>query len=108
MSKEENKNSEVLTKKERKVLRIKKIILDAAKELFCEKSFDPRSLIFFNNIAKKVTLKVKDKWIDKSDLYIDATVETKTGKGHATIKHTHTNLVLLEANNEILYEIKNL
>ena len=39
-----------------------------------------------------------------ADIFIDAIVETDKGKGRAVIKDKHTNIVLVEKNNEVIFE----
>lgn len=49
--------------------------------------------------------KVDIKWDLKDvELYNEAYVETDKGIGHAIVRRTHTNVVLIEANNKKIYE----
>jgi L-cysteine desulfidase len=61
-----------------------------------------------NNVSLEIN------WnIDVVGLYIDVWVETDLGTGHAIVAKTHTNVILIETNNKIIYkdkddEIKNI
>ncbi|MEL7648702.1 MAG: L-serine ammonia-lyase, iron-sulfur-dependent, subunit alpha [Sedimentibacter sp.] len=44
--------------------------------------------------------------IEGVGLYIDVWVDTDLGTGHAIVAKTHTNVILIEANNEIKYKVK--
>ena len=50
-------------------------------------------------------VKLEIKWdIEGVGLYIEVFVETDKGIGHAIVAKTHTNVVLIEANDEIIYK----
>ena len=50
-------------------------------------------------------LKVEIDWNTKEiGLFIEAFVETSNGLGHAVVSQTHTNVVLIEVNNKIIYK----
>ena len=56
-------------------------------------------------ILAKENVALEINWdIEGVGLYIDVWVETNLGTGHAIVAKTHTNVILIEANNEILYK----
>ena len=55
----------------------------------------------------KESVELEIKWdFEGVGLYIEAFVETENGMGHAIVAHKHTNVILVEANGEIKYEIE--
>lgn len=63
-----------------------------------------KNAVIFND--NHVTLEIK--WdIEEVGLYIETFVETDAGLGHAIIVGTHTNVILIEANDMIIYDSRN-
>lgn len=71
MNEQGTKNSEDLTKKERKLLRTKKIILDAAKELFYEKGFDSITMEEIADLAALSRATLYNYFNTKEEIYFN-------------------------------------
>lgn len=56
----------------------------------------------------KNNLEVEINWnVKEIGLYIEAFVETSNGIGHAIVSKTHTNVVLIEVNNKVVFKKEN-
>lgn len=71
MNNKENENSVDLSKKERKILRTKKIILDAAKELFSEKGFDSITMEEIADLAALSRATLYNYFKTKEEIYFN-------------------------------------
>jgi AraC-like DNA-binding protein len=69
MNKQTLKNSEDLTKKERKILRTKNIILEAAKEVFSKKSFDSITMEEIADLAALSRATLYNYFSTKEEIY---------------------------------------
>jgi AcrR family transcriptional regulator len=69
MNNQENSNSEDLTKKDRKVLRTKNIILEAAKELFSNKSFEMITMEEIADLAALSRATLYNYFNNKEEIY---------------------------------------
>lgn len=77
---------------------------DAKAGLEVLKNIKPGDESRAENFAREST-EVNIKWdYEPVGLFIEAFVETDRGTGHAVVLKTHTNLILQEANGEVLYQ----
>jgi L-cysteine desulfidase len=71
-------------------------------EIFGERSVPANALPLASNLVDKINFSIDR---DQHELFIDALVRTSSGSGRAVIKQTHTNVVLVETQDRVLYEL---
>lgn len=83
---------------------IMSLLGDPERSLMIFESVKPEAFQLINILADRVNISIEDTWSGESELYIEAIVTTEKGYGRAIIKHTHTNVVLVESNKGVLYK----
>ncbi|QOV20335.1 serine dehydratase subunit alpha family protein [Blautia liquoris] len=73
--------------------------LEVLKDVTPQDEIDAKKLVNDGKVELKIDWDIKG-----VGLYIEAFVETENGTGHAIVAKTHTNVILIETNRNVLYK----